>query len=331
MYSLVLMTAMATAGDSAAFGKRGGCHGCSGAAYACYGSCYGSYYGSCYGSCSGSCHGYASACYGSGYSTGYTSACYGSCYGTSYQANCFGSCYGSSCHGYYYAWSLGGGGCFGGAAGCYSLAAPVGGGPGYGIWVDPNKGPTVMPPRVGHLYHGGNFYGRMWHPFDGHGADYRGAGYYDCCHGMTVPAWAGGNGTGYIALNGAGGYDYTIVDKVYSPEAADEALRRTPRRDSALPTRAEVTVQLPPAARLSVDGLAVAGDGGTRLFHTPDLADGQAYYYEMKADMDVAGRTVSQSLKVVVKAGASVTARFDELLAVADKVAKDGAVVAAGR
>jgi hypothetical protein len=107
MYTMVLMMALSTSGDTASFGKKNGCcggvvvtscHGCTGVSAGCtgYTTCHGCY-SSCHGSCHGksgflggflgkkSCHGsscHGSSCYGS--CTGITTGCWGSagCYGT---------------------------------------------------------------------------------------------------------------------------------------------------------------------------------------------------------------------------------------------------------
>jgi uncharacterized protein (TIGR03000 family) len=151
MYSLILMTAMASSPDTTSFGWRSAsCYGCTGASVGCTGSvytsctgCYGSscYGSSCYGSsCSGpafpilhnvgratlvgagrivtapfrlfSCHG-GSSC----------SGCYGStsctgCFGSSCYGAWGSSCLGSSCYGSCY-----GSGCVG--SGCYGSSTPV--------------------------------------------------------------------------------------------------------------------------------------------------------------------------------------------------------------
>jgi hypothetical protein len=82
MYSIVLLVALNGAGETPAFGHRGGCHGgCHGGGYSCgggYGGCYGGCYGGGYSCCGG---------YGGGYVM--SSGCYGGCYG----AGCYGGGY----------------------------------------------------------------------------------------------------------------------------------------------------------------------------------------------------------------------------------------------
>jgi uncharacterized protein (TIGR03000 family) len=102
MYSVVLLAALTTGGETPAWHHRGGCYGC-------YGACYGSCYAGCYGGTYWSGHG----CWGLPY------GCYGSCacYGSYYPGDCYGcnGCYGcSGCYGCY------GYGCYNyGCAGCY--------------------------------------------------------------------------------------------------------------------------------------------------------------------------------------------------------------------
>jgi uncharacterized protein (TIGR03000 family) len=116
MYSLVLMTAVATSGDASAFNWRsGGCGGCSCSGSAIvYQAAPVAYTVGCYGSPS-----YAvGSCFGCRGSTGCTgcNGCWGrsfyraSCHGCTGSSCCGGSCFGSSCCG---------GSCFG------SYATPI--------------------------------------------------------------------------------------------------------------------------------------------------------------------------------------------------------------
>jgi len=120
MYSMVLMMALTTGGDTPAIGHRGG--GCGGG---CYGGCYGGGHGRRGG---GGCCG----CSGGGYGGCYGGGGYGGCYGGGY-----GGCMGSG---------MGYGGCMGsgmGYGGCY------GGGimPGAGIQAAPGGEKLKTPPK----------------------------------------------------------------------------------------------------------------------------------------------------------------------------------------
>jgi uncharacterized protein (TIGR03000 family) len=118
VYSVVLMMAMTSSPDMAAFGRRNGCDGgCRGGGGGCVGSCYGG--GGCYGGGNG-CHGGGKArrsrgCHGGG------GGCHG-CYGG---GGCYGG-YGGGCHGGVAVGCYGGygGGCWGGAAAMPGAVAP---------------------------------------------------------------------------------------------------------------------------------------------------------------------------------------------------------------
>jgi uncharacterized protein (TIGR03000 family) len=114
MYSVVLMMALTSGGDTPAFGGcRGGCHGCWGG---CYGGCHGGrrMHGCC-------------GCYGGGYS------CWGGCHG------CRGGGFCGRKHGCC--------GCYGGGYGCYGVGC-YGGMGGYGAGFGGMGAPMVVPSTV---------------------------------------------------------------------------------------------------------------------------------------------------------------------------------------
>jgi uncharacterized protein (TIGR03000 family) len=78
---------------------------------------------------------------------------------------------------------------------------------------------------------------------------------------------------------------------------------------------ARLTVELPASARLYVDGAAVTGGGSARLYHTPELPAGQAFYYDLKAEVLVNGVPVVEESRAIVRAGESVTVSFPKLVA----------------
>jgi uncharacterized protein (TIGR03000 family) len=80
---------------------------------------------------------------------------------------------------------------------------------------------------------------------------------------------------------------------------------------------ANITIELPVNATLYVDGRPTAATGSVRQFHTPELPAGQPFYYDMRAEVEVGGRTVVEEIKVVVRAGDTLTRSFGQLLAAA--------------
>lgn len=78
-------------------------------------------------------------------------------------------------------------------------------------------------------------------------------------------------------------------------------------------TTARVVVELPGDAKLFVDGRATKTTSETRVFRTPTLEPGQAYFYELRAEVDRGGQIISQSRRIVVRPGETVRERFTEL------------------
>jgi uncharacterized protein (TIGR03000 family) len=79
---------------------------------------------------------------------------------------------------------------------------------------------------------------------------------------------------------------------------------------------ARLTVELPAAAKLFVDGAEVAGTGATRNFHTPELAADGTFFYDLRAEVEVNGAVQTEEKRVVVRAGETVTTSFAKLAAV---------------
>jgi len=78
-----------------------------------------------------------------------------------------------------------------------------------------------------------------------------------------------------------------------------------------------VTINLPAKAKLFVDGVAATANGGTHTFRTPELAKGQSFVYDFRAEIEQAdGKTESVSKKVTFSAGEPVLVNFVEPAAV---------------
>ena len=74
-----------------------------------------------------------------------------------------------------------------------------------------------------------------------------------------------------------------------------------------------LTVTVPENAKLYVDGQLTNGSGTTRQFHTPSLQPGQTYYYEMKVEVEMDGDVKTQTKRVLVESGATLSESFDNL------------------
>jgi uncharacterized protein (TIGR03000 family) len=76
------------------------------------------------------------------------------------------------------------------------------------------------------------------------------------------------------------------------------------------PNRAKLIVELPADAKLYVDDRAIKNGANPRTFHTPELEPGQLYYYELRVEVMRDGKPVTESKRVIVKAGEVIRANF---------------------
>ena len=291
MYSMVLMAALTASPDAVGFGRGGfgGCGGCTGAVVAagcsgctgtssCFGSCYGSCTGSCYGSCTGSCYG---SCTGGGRGLfplfpGLRSRLAGA-----FGRGCTGSsCYGSGCYS-----SCQGASCYStGFGSCYGSCS--------GAVVVPSYGCTgYAPPAFG----SGSCLGTSGPVY--YGADFQ--------QGVVAPPV-----TGSGIVEGFGGVASAVPTVTIDQTTEYRAAQAKPE---AAPAR--LTIELPATAKLYVDGQLVKGESVSRNFHTPDLPTGKTFYYDLKAEVAVNGKLVTEDKRVLVKAGDVSTESFEKLIA----------------
>ena len=72
-------------------------------------------------------------------------------------------------------------------------------------------------------------------------------------------------------------------------------------------------VKLPEDARLFVDDKACPLTSATRTFDTPSLKPGQVYYYTVRAEVTRAGRPITESKRVTLRAGEETVVEFIDL------------------
>jgi uncharacterized protein (TIGR03000 family) len=245
--------------------------------------------GCCGGIVMGGYSGCTGACYGSNWSSGYGS-CYGSCHGS-----CSGSCSGS-CHGGFLGLRSGGmfgrhschGSCHGSCSGytCFGSCHGTAVWYGYGSCSGSCYGSVAMPPYSLHGYNTTSSYG------------------------PSAPIVVGGAGS------------------MYSPNmppamTVPVAPQPKPAGSDGGPSGANLKFKLPADAQLFVDGKPAPGAGAERSFYTPPLEGGKKFYYDVEAKLVVNGKEVAETKKVIVEAGASVTAEFATLTAAAAAAARD--------
>jgi uncharacterized protein (TIGR03000 family) len=83
------------------------------------------------------------------------------------------------------------------------------------------------------------------------------------------------------------------------------------RDESRADGSATLVVSLPPDATLTIDDSATQSTSGTRVFTTPPLTPGKVYHYQLKANLQRDGRTVSASQRVEVRAGEETRVALD--------------------
>ncbi len=203
------------------------------------------------------------------------------------------------CHACHGAW-----GCYGGCYSCYSCLGCYGGyGSCYGGWGG----------CYGSCYSGWG----CWGGYGCYGSCYGGWGGYGCyggcfgCYGSCSGGWGcyGGGYGGYVepaapVMPGAPSSAPTSKEPIKAP---------APAKESALPGRAHILVQLPKDAKLFVDDHPVTLPPNQRTVVTPELEPGQDYYYIFRAEAVRNGTPVEDSRRVVIRAGARVTVNFGDL------------------
>lgn len=185
----------------------------------------------------------------------------------------------------------------GGCGGCY--------GGGYGCW---------------------GCYGGCYGCFGGCGGCWGGWG---CggCYGGGYGCWGGYSSWGCMGcVGGYGGMSYPgavmpggagVMGGGVAPGAGAEQLdkpkpNKNGDKETMAPTRAKLVVELPADAKLFIDDLPMKTTSGVRAFNTPTLEPGQAYYYMVRIEYVQDGKTVSETRRVIVRAGQVARADFKD-------------------
>ena len=222
-------------------------------------------------------------------------------------AGCFGGgCYSSGCTG-----AVVSSGCTG--AGCYSSCSGCCGGSLFPLFP---RVRAAVSNRMSRSFFGGcsgsscsgSCYGSSCY-----GSSYYGASSYDSSFG---PAYYGsdfhGGCTGCTGCFGSTPVWGGAPPQVSIPTVSAEyrAARKSP---TASPAR--LTIEVPADATLFVDGQLTKGDGASRNFHTPELPIDQTFFYDLKAEVVVAGKVVTETKRVLVRSGEVLSESFPKLLA----------------
>jgi uncharacterized protein (TIGR03000 family) len=210
-------------------------------------------------------------------------SCYGcaGCYGCN---GCYGSGWGAGCHGFNY-----------GVYGCYGVVAY------------------------------GQYGGDSYHNYCSCFGQYGGTACYGGCYGSCLGCY------GHYAGCYGGCYGQPIwygPNVPYHPSgnpmaAPPEKLKDAPPPPAAKPMgggAAKVIFDVPEGSTLFVEEQPIKGQSATRQFSTPELVPGQTYYYTVRVDTTRDGKPVSETRRVLVRAGDLVRESFFD--AKADAVVK---------
>jgi uncharacterized protein (TIGR03000 family) len=87
-------------------------------------------------------------------------------------------------------------------------------------------------------------------------------------------------------------------------------------------TKAKLVVELPADSKLFIDDVPMKNATGVRSFNTPALEPGQAYYYMVRVESTRDGKPVSETRRVIVRAGQVARADFKDLTSDAVRTAQ---------
>jgi uncharacterized protein (TIGR03000 family) len=74
-----------------------------------------------------------------------------------------------------------------------------------------------------------------------------------------------------------------------------------------------MVIEVPAEAQLYVDDYLMKTKSDRRVFNTPPLEEGQAYYYDLRAEVTRDGKKQTETKRVIVHAGDIVRASFPKL------------------
>ena len=159
-------------------------------------------------------------------------------------------------------------------------------------------------------------------------------GYSGCCGGYGYSyGCCGGYGCygsySYGACYGCcGGSPYSMMPYPYAtpatpapseklpPPKDDPKKPEEPKKEGALaPNVGRMVVEVPVDAKLFIDGQLMKTTNEKRSFRTPELVPGQQYFYDVRAEITIDGKTEVENVRVVVQGGKTAQAAFPKLVA----------------
>jgi uncharacterized protein (TIGR03000 family) len=185
------------------------------------------------------------------------------------------------------------------AVGCYGC---YGSGYGYGAYYGGY-----------HSCYGGSCYGGAYYP-----AYSNCYGCYGSCFGYNGPPSSMCYGGCGGCWGGFGTYTYTAPAGSYSTPVITTPTETlppaTPKKEEMKKDEtkkgAKVIIDVPATAKLYVDDQLTIGTGTRRVFSTPALVPGQAYYYQLRVEYEQDGKTVTETRRLIVRNGETAQTAF---------------------
>jgi uncharacterized protein (TIGR03000 family) len=137
-------------------------------------------------------------------------------------------------------------------------------------------------------------------------------GCYGCWGGYA--SWGGYYGAptypGTVAPAAPGGPAPAGEGLPYPPEDTSKGKKKETRAPT---NKAKLVVELPENAKLFIDDKPMKAASGVRSFNTPELEPGQAYYYLVRVETVRDGKPISETRRVIVRAGQVARANFKDM------------------
>jgi uncharacterized protein (TIGR03000 family) len=151
-----------------------------------------------------------------------------------------------------------------------------------------------------------------------------GGGCYGGCYGGYASyaghgCW-GGYGTWFGSCSGYTQGVEVIADTGVPAKAKAKKAKAAPDKEEEMedqrnlgPTKSKVIIEVPGDAKLFIDDQPMKSGSTRRVFSTPELQPGQAYYYILRAEVVRDGQTITRTKRLIVRPGQEVRATFPGL------------------
>jgi uncharacterized protein (TIGR03000 family) len=77
---------------------------------------------------------------------------------------------------------------------------------------------------------------------------------------------------------------------------------------------AKLVINVPEDAKLFIDNVPMKTTSANRTFKTPQLIRGQTYFYDIRVEVVRGGQTVSETKRVLLRAGSTIQTSFNDLI-----------------